>query len=97
MVSSILQRLRDVPELVGIAGDVDGGDEAVLDLKGSCLQHVVAFAADIAGQAVDPHRLDEYCGPRGQLAIETAEQAQHAVDAVDRIDESSDLAAAVGL
>lgn len=91
------QHLCDVLKLVGVAGDVDGRDLAVLDLESRGLKDVVALIADIARQAIDPHRLVEAAVLDTELARQALIKPQHGTQADNRIEEGMDLAAAVGL
>lgn len=83
-------------KLVGIAGNVDGHDPAVLDFKSGGLEDVIALIADIARQAVDPHRLVEAAVLDSEFARQTFIEAQHGIEANNRIEEGVDLAAAIG-
>lgn len=51
--SSSLAQLVQVPELVGISYDVDGGDLAVLDIERRRLELAIGLERDDAGQSVD--------------------------------------------
>ncbi|AIT07465.1 hypothetical protein MC45_15030 [Sphingomonas taxi] len=91
------EQLGDMAQLVGIADDVDRGDAPVAHRQRRGLEHVAAFAADIARQAVDRSDMQQPGRLAAIFAVQAGEQPQDAVHAVDRIAEGEDAAAAVGV
>src|SRR5690606_36182169 len=91
------ERLRP-RELVGVARDVDRGDEAVIDLERGRLQDAVELDRDIARQAVDPGRAEEAVADarRDLLAGEAGEESGDWFAAEERPRRGGDFAAAIG-
>src|SRR5712671_1943616 len=69
-----MQGVGDVPELVGVAHDIDGDDAAMLDLQGGGLENAAPLDGDEPRQAVDKaiaHEARPGCG------VDTRECCEH--------------------
>ena len=86
-----------MPQLVGIAHDVDRRDLAILDLERGRLQLAVALARDEPRQAIDHARFEQGRRPPGEQRRERSKQLQHAPVAGHRNDRGRAPAAAIGV